>query len=132
MEFTLNSLPLWLGTIGPLRLSRNSPILGKAVTIEAVDRYCRQIHGPAVLLSSKKPPHRDLVALFHHVEDIDPGARHKLGSCAQHVSGTIMTGPKAADRRIMQLEVFREPLRDVINVSGRHRSRDPQEKILPR
>jgi hypothetical protein len=43
-----------------------------------------------------------------------------------------MTRPKAADRRIMQLELFREPFGDVINVSGGHRSRDPQEKVLPR
>jgi hypothetical protein len=43
-----------------------------------------------------------------------------------------MTGPKAADRRIMQLEVFREPFGDVINVSSGHRFRDPQEKVPPR
>ncbi|HEX3523033.1 MAG TPA: hypothetical protein VHT52_13215 [Stellaceae bacterium] len=42
-----------------------------------------------------------------------------------------MTGPKATDRRIMQLEVFREPFGDVIDISGGHRSRDPHEEVLP-
>jgi hypothetical protein len=32
----------------------------------------------------------------------------------------------------MQLEIFREPFGDVINVSGGHRSRDLLEKASPR
>ncbi|MBO0737355.1 MAG: hypothetical protein J2P48_12400 [Alphaproteobacteria bacterium] len=58
-----------------------------------------------------------------------------LGESAEHVSGTIVTGPKAADRiimQLMQLEAFCESIGDVINVSGSHRSRDPQEEVLPR
>jgi hypothetical protein len=36
-----------------------------------------------------------------------------------------MTRPKAAERGIMQLEIFREPIGDMVNVAGGHRFRDP-------
>jgi hypothetical protein len=83
------------------------------------------MHGIAVLLARENPPHRNLVTFFYHVEGIDPGARHMLRKRPQHVSRTSMTRPKAAERGIVQLEVFREPFGDMINVSGGHRFRDP-------
>jgi hypothetical protein len=115
----------------PVGFCRNAPILGNAVTIEAVDRYCRQIHWTAIFASRKTQPHRDLVALFDHVEDIDPSSRDELSERSQHVPGAIMTRPKATERRIMQLEVFGEPFGDMTNVSGGHRSRELEEEVFP-